>query len=223
MDITFSIINTRWQTPFITGGGGDRGRGAHRRPRRRPRSEEGGSGLLSGWRTSALTHESIPSWLMSGRLATHCFIPQGTDCYPSFGMKRNDTDSSIQREGSGAVRSHWAASAGEMWVLEPLRLFSISPPLSTTGTHSSDISCKTQPHLGFNSGLACFCLGSEWVFVPQCLALRQWCNWYLSKHSRVLEIHKRRPPSIYDDWCLCQQPDFIRNLARPPSCHVTCR
>lgn len=56
---------------------------------------------------------------------------------------------------------------------EPLLSSGMLLPLSTAGKAISHASYKNQPHLALNSGPACFCLGSEWMFLPGHLALRQ--------------------------------------------------
>lgn len=64
-------------------------------------------------------------------------------------------------------------SAEKTRVSGPWFLFRVFPPSGTTGKNISDTFHKTQPRLAFNSGFACFCLGSEKMSLPWCLALRQ--------------------------------------------------
>lgn len=61
----------------------------------------------------------------------------------------------------------------EVRASEPLLLFETLLPLSTAGKAISHASYKNQPHPALNSGPACFRLGSEWMFLPRHLALRQ--------------------------------------------------
>lgn len=116
--------------------------------------------------------------------------------------------SRLLRAGSGTLPRRLPTGARDAG---PARLRGTSSP-RTTGTHARTLPADGSPP---RSALR----------LPRPLsrrsALARRRDRERAKLSGVLETHKR--PSIYGGWSVCQQPDFIRKLARPPRCHVTRR
>lgn len=104
----------------------------------------------------------------------------------------------------------------EVRASEPLLLFGMLLPLSMAGKAISHASYKNQPILLLTLVPLVLVLA-----VSGCFSLGTWpldndVTGVFRSTQECWKYTERRPPPIYGDWCVCQQPAFIRKLARPP-------